>query len=256
MHNKIYHNKIVLVTGVGKGIGKYLLKHLSENGAFVYGLTRSKTDIKKLKFKNTKIFHGDVRNIKLIKKIFIKAKLEKKIINSLVNNAGIRQRLNFEKISNKKIREIFDINFFSIFEIMKIFATHSKKNNIKSSIVNIGSIVGEAGFSQLSGYSSTKGALKSLTKSFAVEYAQSNIRANVVSPGFTQTSYFDNFKKNKKLFKWTLSQIPAKRWGKSEEVAKLIGFLISDESSYITGESINIDGGWIKSWNQKMMLLH
>ena len=80
-----------------------------------------------------------------------------------------------------------------------------------------------------------------------MEYAQSNIRANVVSPGFTQTSYFDNFKKNKKLFKWTLSQIPAKRWGKSEEVAKLIGFLISDESSYITGESINIDGGWIKS---------
>ena len=113
-------------------------------------------------------------------------------------------------------------------------------------VVNIGSIVGETGFKHLSGYSATKGALKSLTQCLATEFADRNIRLNVVSPGFTETSYFSNFKKNKKLYDWTLSNIPMARWGKSEEVSAVTAFLISDLSSYITGETINIDGGWIR----------
>ena len=78
---------------------------------------------------------------------------------------------------------------------MKIFSKFSVKHKLKSSIVNIGSIVGENGFNELAGYSSTKGALKSLTKSFAVEYAKKNIRANIINPGFIKTSYYQDFKK-------------------------------------------------------------
>ena len=118
---------------------------------------------------------------------------------------------------------------------------------IKSSIVNIGSIVGEVGFEGLSGYSSSKGALKSLTQSFAVESAKYGIRANMINPGFIKSSYFKKFKKNKKLYNWTISRTPLKRWGESREVSDLVKFLISDESTYITGESINIDGGWLNS---------
>ena len=128
---------------------------------------------------------------------------------------------------------------------MQEFSSFLIKKKLKGSIVNIGSIVGQNGFSELAGYASTKGALTSMTKSFAVEMAEKNIRANIVSPGFTKTSYFEKFKKNKKLYNWTLSRTPMKRWGEPEEISNLICFLLSENSSFITGENINIDGGWL-----------
>jgi NAD(P)-dependent dehydrogenase (short-subunit alcohol dehydrogenase family) len=240
-------NKNILITGVGKGLGRNMVESFLESGAYVYGITRSANDIKNFKkHKNLKIFRGDVRNSNLIKKIFTHSIKKRKIINGLVNNAGIRQRVKFQEITQKNMKEVFDINFFSIFSIMKLYAKYCLRNKIKSSIINIGSIVGETGFSGLSGYSSTKGALKSMTQCFAVEYANS-IRANVVNPGFIKTSYYKKFKKNKKLYNWTLSKIPQKRWGEPKEISSMVGFLLSDQSSYITGESINIDGGWLKS---------
>ena len=77
--------------------------------------------------------------------------------------------------------------------------------------------------------------------------AKYKIRANSISPGFTETSYFKNFKKKQKLYNWTLSRIPLKRWGKSDEISNLIFFLLSKNANYINGENINIDGGWLSS---------
>ena len=128
---------------------------------------------------------------------------------------------------------------------MQEFSKNLVKKKLPGSVVNISSIVGQNGFDELSLYGSSKGALSSLTKCFAVEMASKNIRANCISPGFTETSYFNNFKKNKKLYKWTLSRIPMKRWGKTNEISNVIIFLLSNKSSYITGENINVDGGWI-----------
>lgn len=240
-------NKNILVTGVGKGLGENMVESFVKSGAFVYGVTRSRSDINKFKnLKNLKVYLGDVRNIKLINKIFKQSIKDKKIINCLVNNAGIRQRLKFQKISDKKIKDVFDVNFFSVFRIMRLYAKFCDENKINSSIVNIGSIVGETGFNELSGYSSTKGALKSMTQCFAVEYAK-KIRANIVNPGFIKTSYFEKFKKNKSLYDWTISKIPQNRWGESGEISSVVSFLLSDYSNYITGESINVDGGWLRS---------
>ena len=244
----ILSNKNILVTGAGKGIGLSVIKEAVEEGAFVYALTRSKKDIKKInKIHNTKIYCGDVSDLKLIKKIFNDSIKDKKLINGLVNNAGERQRLKFHKISDKKINSIFKTNFFSVFNLMQIFSSYLIKRKLEGSIVNIGSIVGQLGFSELAGYASTKTALIGLTKSFAAEMANNNIRANIVNPGFTKTSFYKKFKKRNKLYKWTISRIPMKRWGNPYEVANLICFLISDKSSYITGETINIDGGWVNS---------
>ena len=238
--------KNILITGVGKGIGNFMVEDLCERGAFVYGITRSKLDIKKFKKNlNYKIFSGDVRDIKNIKKILSQSIKDKRYINGLINNAGVRQRLKFENISKKKINEVFDINFFSIFEIMKIYLKYCKQYKIKSSIVNLNSIVGERGFKNLSGYASSKGALTSLTKSFAVEVAEYGIRANLLCPGFIKTSYYKKFKMKKKLYKWTLSKIPLSRWGEVNEISNAASFLISDESSYITGSTLNVDGGWL-----------
>ena len=247
------NNKVVLLTGAGKGIGKGIMLNCLENGAYVYAITRSpvnKMTIKSLsKYKNKyQLFFSDVNNLKSIEKIFLKSIRDNNFINCLINNAGIRQRKKFENISKKELLEVFNTNFFSIFQITQLFIKYLNKNKIKkSSVVNLGSIVGNKGFIDLSGYASTKTALIGLTKCLAVEYADKNYRFNIVSPGFTKTSYFKKFKKNLKLYKWTKLKTPMKRWGEISEVSNLVNFLISDKSEYITGQEILIDGGWTTS---------
>ena len=121
-------NKNILITGVGKGLGKSMVEYFLKTGANVYGLTRSKSDINKYtKNRKLKLFLGDVRNPKIIKKILNQSVKDKKFINGLVNNAGVRQRLEFNKISSKEIKNIFEVNFFSIFEILKIYLDYVKK---------------------------------------------------------------------------------------------------------------------------------
>ncbi len=235
--------KNVLITGAGKGIGFSTVNECLKNGAKVYALIKSKSDIKKFKKnKNLYIFNGDVRDKKLINKIFSYSKKINSPINCLVNNAGIRQRKKFNMITVKDIQNLFEINFFSIFNLCQIFIKNIRKNQ-NGSIINIGSIVGTYGFKELSGYASSKKALEGLTKSLAVEFGSKNINFNCINPGFTKTSYFKKFKK-KKLYNWTLEKIAMKRWAESSEISKLIVFLCSNESSYINGEIINIDGGW------------
>jgi|TARA_B100001093_G_scaffold82810_1_gene74237 NAD(P)-dependent dehydrogenase (short-subunit alcohol dehydrogenase family) len=238
----------ILVTGAGKGIGQATTNLLISKGKYVYALIKDKNDNKKFKgYNNLKIINGDVNNLNLIKKIFKDANKNKKIITGLVNNAGIRQRKDFLKINKIDLKNIFDTNFFSVFYLMQIFTKNLIEKKVSGAIVNISSIVGQTGFSELSSYASTKGALISLTKCFATEMAKYKIRANSISPGFTETSYFKNFKKKQKLYNWTLSRIPLKRWGRSDEISNLIFFLLSKDASYINGENINIDGGWLSS---------
>ena len=196
MHLK---NKNILITGAGKGIGLSTVIDCLNNGANVFALNRSKSGLKFLNNKNRLYtFNGDVRNKKIIEQIFSFSKKIKKPINCLINNAGVRQRKKFSKISSKNLKDLFDINFFSIFQICQIFIKNLKKNE-KGSIVNIGSIVGSYGFDELSGYASSKKALEGLTKCLAVEFGSKNISCNCINPGFTKTSYFKNFRKKKTL---------------------------------------------------------
>ena len=241
-------NKIVLITGAGKGIGYILTKKLIEKKYFVYALIKSKSDNQKFKKNdNLKIFNGDVNNLTVIKKIFSYAKKNKSIISYLINNAGIRHREEFLNIKKKSLKSVFQTNFFSIFQIMQVFSKNLIEKKLPGSIINISSIVGQIGFSELSAYASSKAALIALTKSFAAEMINSKIRINCVSPGFTETSNFKKFKKKKKLYNWTINRIPAGRWGQPDEVTNLIKFLLSKNSEYINGENINIDGGWLNS---------
>ena len=241
-------DKKILITGIGKGLGKEMMIQCIKSGAFVYGFTRSKDDLKKIKSKNydnAKFFLGDATNKKFVKDLFSYFKKKKIILNGLINNAGIRQRKDFVKINEEDLKNVFETNFTSLFFISQSFIKQALKDDL-GSIVNIGSIVGERGFANLTGYASTKSAISGLTKSLAIELAKKKykIRVNCINPGFTETSYFTKFKKKKDLYSWTLKNIPAKRWGKSHEVSNLAVFLLSNNSSYINGQVINIDGGW------------
>ena len=238
-------NKSIFITGVGKGIGFAILKKVIAEGGYVYALTRSKKDLNKFKNNNVRLFFGNVNDIKLIKKILNKSIIDKKPIDCIINNAGVRFRKDFIKINHKELKYVFDTNFNSIFFICQIFIKFWLKKKINGNILNISSIVSDLGFSQLSLYGSSKSAINNLTKSLASEYSKNNIRINAIKPGFIKTSFYEKFKlKKKNLYKWTLERTPMQRWGEPTEVANLVSYLISDDSSYINGEIINIDGGW------------
>ena len=241
-------NKNIFISGIGKGLGKNFFEKCIDNGAFVIGFTRSKSDLKKIKKKylrKSKIFIGDGKDFEFIDSIFKFLKVKKIKLDGLINNAGARQRLSFLDISKDKLDDIICNNFISKFYISQKFVKQINKKKL-SSIVNIGSIVGERGFSDLVGYGSSKSALTGFSKCLAIELANKNYkcRVNIVNPGFVKTSYYKKFKINKKLYKWTVQNTPISRWASSEEISNLVIFLISDKSSYINGQKINIDGGW------------
>ena len=177
--------KNVFITGAGKGIGETTNKLFLSKGYFVYALIKDKKDNLKFKdLKNISIFNGDVKDIKLIKKIILESNNNNRVITGLVNNAGIRHRKKFLDITRNDLENVFQTNFFSIFQLMQLFSNNLIKKKLPGSIVNISSIVGQAGFDELASYGSSKGALISLTKCFAVEMAKKNIRSNSISPGF------------------------------------------------------------------------
>ncbi len=245
---RLLKNKNILISGIGKGLGKDMLVKCVDSGAFVYGFTRTKKDIKDLKGKylnNTKIFIGDATDEKFIKKIFIFLTKNKIVLHGLINNAGERQRKSFSKIKEKDIRHIMNVNFISVFSITQKFVKQLKKNNF-ASIINVGSVVGEKGFSDLTGYASSKSAITGFTKSLSLELSSKGYktRVNSINPGFTKTSYFKKFKNKKNLYSWTIKKISARRWGEVDEISNLAIFLLSNRSSYINGQIISIDGGW------------
>ena len=244
---KILKNKNILISGIGKGLGLDMLYRCIDHGAYVYGFTRSKNDLKKIKknyLAKSKLFVGDATNDYFLKKLFLYFKKNKIFLNGLINNAGQRQRKSFIDFSKKDIEQILKVNFLSTFLLTQLFVKNS--NNNGESVVNVGSIVGDKPFSDLVGYASSKSAISGFTKSLALELSEKkfNIRVNCINPGFTKTSYFKKFKKNKKLYNWTISKIAAERWAESHEISNLAIFLLSNKSSYINGQIINIDGGW------------
>ena len=121
----ILKDKNIFITGAGKGIGLSTTLEAIKQGAFVYALVKSKKDKKKFKnLKNVKLFFGKLKNPSLNKRILSQSIKDKRKISGIVNNAGIRQRLNFNKIPNNEIKKIFEINFFSIFFVMQIFSKY------------------------------------------------------------------------------------------------------------------------------------
>ena len=242
-----FKNKNIVLTGAGKGIGKSILEQLYKSGANISIITRSLSDSNKIKkkfnLKRVTVFCVDVSDEKNLLEFFRLVKKKMKKIHGLVNNAGIRQRKQFQKIEKKELDYVIENNLKSVFKASQLFSKIMKKNS--SSIVNISSIVGPRGFKDLTGYAMTKGGVIALSKSLAVELADKGIRVNAICPGFIKSSYAKNFKKKlPSIYKYTIERTPLKRWGTCEEVSNLVLFILSNKSSYITGNDIYIDGGW------------
>ncbi len=244
--NKILENKVCIVTGSGKGIGKSIAKLFYSHGAKLALITRSKSDVELLKMEfnsDAIIFCGDVTDADVVNN-FINRVIEKfGKVDVLVNNAGMRFRKDFLSTTFQEFSHVLNVNIGSVFLLCQKVLPHMIENK-KGKIINMSSIAGTLGLPELSSYTTSKAGIIGLTKSLALEYAESNIQINALAPGFCKTSYFDNFKKNSALYDFTIERTPMKRWGESQEVASACLFLASDMSSYVTGETINVDGGW------------
>jgi len=241
-------NKVCIVTGAGKGFGRDIARTYYSQGAKLALITRSQSDVDDLiaEFgENDKVlyFCGDVSDASIVGRFVSQVINKFNTIDVLVNNAGMRYRKGFLDISSEELDQVLNVNLKSVFFLCQEVLPHMIENN-GGKIINMSSIAGTLGFSNLSGYVMSKSAIIGLTKSLSMEFANKNIQINALAPGFCKTSYFENFQENKSLYEFTLSRIPMGRWGESKEIADVCVFLASDMSNYMTGEVLKVDGGW------------
>lgn len=242
-------NKVALITGAARGIGKEVAKKFAKNGYdVVINYVSSKTDTEKLK----KEFEDLGIKVLLVKADVSNQEEAEDLVNQtintfgkidvLVNNAGITKDNLLMRMSEEDFEKVININLKGTFLVTKYAIKYMMKKRC-GSIVNLASVVGVAGNAGQCNYAASKAGIIGFTKSIAKELASRNIRANAVAPGFIKTDMTevlsDSVKEN------INSQIPLKRMGTAEEVANLVYFLSSEQSSYITGQVINVDGGMV-----------
>ena len=243
-------NKIALVTGAGKGIGKACAIALAEAGAHVIILSRTEKDlievqkiIKKQK-RECAYFVCDVTNINKIKKIF--NKISK--LDILVNNAGTNRPEYFTKIKRKDMSEVVDLNIKSSFDVAQlstnVMLKSKNRKKIGGSIINLSSQLGKVGAPLRSVYNMTKFGVEGLTKGMAIDLAKHNIRVNSICPTFVETPMVKKFFKNKDFKKSVIKNIPLGKVATESDIATAVVYLASDASSMMTGSSLVIDGGW------------
>ena len=242
--------KNILITGTNRGIGKAMLIECAKNGANILAHAREKSDeflefIKQLALQYdvaiTPIFF-DMTDVKLMKEK-IREIFKKKIkIDVLINNAGIAHGGFFQMTSVSKIREVFDVDFFSHLELTQLVLKFMTKNKY-GSIINIASIAGIDLKEGNCAYGVSKAAIIAWTKVLSRELAKFNIRINAIAPGLTETNMAGLMEP--KAGKEMLQNSLMKRLGTPEEIANVAVFLASEKSSFVNGQIIRVDGGSI-----------
>ena len=240
-------NKYALVTGAGKGLGRACSIALAEAGATVIGLSRTQSDLDKLQREIKKIKGKIIKiNCDVMDYDDLSSKINKlRIIDVLVNNAGTNIPEAFEKIQQKNMNYIVDLNLKAAFNVAQLVVKKMLKNKKRGgSIINMSSQLGHVGMTGRNVYSMSKFGIEGLTKGMGVELATRNIRVNAVAPTFVETPMVKRFFKNKKFKKLALGNIPMGKVAKESDVATAVCFLASDAAAMITGTSLLIDGGW------------
>ena len=236
-------NKNIIVTGASGGIGNSIIKKLNEAGA---NILASGTKIEKLEelkknFKSIKILKFDISQSDKIEEFIENATNELGgSLDGLVNNAGITQDNLAIRMSLDEWQKVININLTSTF-LMSKFAIKKMLKNKSGKIVNITSVVGHTGNLGQANYTASKAGIVAMSKSLAIEYAKKNINVNCISPGFIKTAMTDKI--DDKFKEVIVSKIPSARLGEPDDIANAVLFLSSDQSNYINGETIHVNGG-------------
>ena len=236
-----FKNKKILITGASGGIGNELVKKFVslEGEVMATGTNTDKLDKLKKNFPNIKVKKFDISDHSRVEEFIENVNLELSGLDILINNAGITSDNLSLRMKDEEWKRVIDVNLNSTFLLSK----HSIKKMLKSKygrIVNITSVVGSTGNLGQSNYSASKAGIIGMSKSLAIEYAKKNITVNCVSPGFIVSNMTSNIAEKVKLF--LTSRIPMGKLGSGEDVSNCVAFLSSDEASYITGETIHVNG--------------
>ena len=242
-------SKVAFITGGTRGIGKQIAIKLAKNGFDIALNYRKEND----ELKNTKneieesgakclAVQGDVTSFedseRMVKEIFDHYER----IDVLVNNAGITKDNLFVRMKKEDFEDVINVNLIGTFNVTKNIVPIMMKQK-SGRIINISSVVGISGNAGQANYAASKAGIIGFTKSLAKELGSRNILVNAIAPGFIETQMTDVLKDSVK--EDISKSIPLKRMGKTEDIANLANFLASDESSYITGQVINVDGGML-----------
>lgn len=234
-------SKIVLVTGASRGIGLEAAKHFSKEGYKVIGSSRGDFNLGELIGDESAIsVQLDLMSKESIQNLFADLKSEDLLPSVLVNNAGITKDQLFLRMKDEDWDDVIETNLNGLFRVTKAFIKPMVKNKF-GRVINISSVAGLMGNSGQVNYSSSKSAMVGFSRSLAKELGSRNITSNVVAPGFIETDMTTFLNDDEKAE--VSKNIPMKRFGTVQDVAKCIVFLASDEANYITGQTISVDGG-------------
>ena len=241
-----FKNKNILITGASGGIGKELVKKFVSLGGNVLGSGTKieKLDLLKKQYPNIKVKKFDMEEDSKIKDFIDSVTLELGGLDILINNAGINMDNLSLRMKDEEWKKVININLTSTFLLSK----HAIKQMLKNKfgrIVNITSVVGHTGNLGQSNYSASKSGIIGMSKSLAIEYAKKNITVNCVSPGFIDSDMTTNIAEKVRLY--LTSRIPMGKLGTGEDVSNCAAFLSSEQASYVTGETIHVNGGMYMS---------
>ncbi len=241
-----FKNKKVLITGATGGIGQELVKKFVSLDAEVLatGTKTEKLDLIKKNHSNVKVKKFDISDHSRIEEFIDNVSLELGGLDILVNNAGTNVDNLSLRMKNDEWKKVIDINLTSTFLLSKYSIKKMLKNKF-GRVVNITSVVGHTGNLGQTNYAASKAGIIGMSKSLAIEYAKKNITVNCVSPGFIVSDMTMNIAEKVKLY--LTSRIPLGKLGTGEDVSNCVAFLSSDQASYVTGETIHVNGGMYMS---------
>jgi 3-oxoacyl-[acyl-carrier protein] reductase len=241
--------KVALITGGTRGIGKQIALTLANVGYNIALNYRTQNDElenlkKEIESYNVKclLVKGDVSKFEECEAFVNEIIAEFGQIDVLVNNAGITKDMLLLRMKKEDFCQVIDTNLVGTFNVTKNVISYMMKAH-SGRIINISSVVGISGNAGQTNYSASKAGIIGFTKSLAKEVASRNILVNAVAPGFIKTDMTEVLKEEVK--EDIAKNIPVKRLGEAQDVANVVKFLVSDESSYITGQVINVDGGML-----------
>jgi len=241
--------KVAIVTGASSGIGRATAIFLAKAGADVVLAARKIEKLQEVASEIEKIgqkalaIQVNVLQKPDIQKMVAQTKEKLGKVDILVNNAGVLEYKNFLEIDDEHWNKILNVNLRGYLWCAQEAAKEMSKNK-SGKIINIASIAGLGAFPQITAYNVSKAAIIMLTKSMATELGSLKINVNAVAPGIIETEMTQGMLKDEKTIQGFLSKVPLARTGKAEDIASVVAFLASDLSSYITGGTVVVDGGW------------
>ena len=247
--NKIFNGKIALVTGGSRGIGSAICRNLAQHGAYVYINFHSSDTTARATLENIEqtgghaaLLKADIRDSNAVTAMFDQIREEQGSLHFLVNNAGVNKDALLGLMNENDWRDVMDTHLGGAFLCCRA-ALRLMMQERTGAIVNVSSVSARAGLAGQCAYAGAKAGLLALTHVLAKEISRYGIRVNAIAPGLVETEMTDQLPEEQR--KKIIENIPLKRMGRADEIAAAVKFLLSDEASYVQGQTLVVDGGAI-----------